>query len=47
MADHLLREPLDYLSEEGFVIDRTERSAWGIVERVVTHKPAYQFDKLS
>ncbi|MDQ2995870.1 MAG: class I SAM-dependent methyltransferase [Chloroflexota bacterium] len=41
MADHLLREPLDYLAEAGFVIDRTERCAWGIVERVVAHKPAY------
>jgi hypothetical protein len=37
MTDHLLREPLDYLSEAGFVIDCTERSTWGIVEPVVAH----------
>jgi ubiquinone/menaquinone biosynthesis C-methylase UbiE len=39
-ADHLLREPLDDLAAEGFVIDRLERSTWGIVERVAAHKPA-------
>ena len=33
-ADHLLREPLDRLREEGFVIERVERSKWGVVERV-------------
>lgn len=39
-ADHLLREPLDFLVAEGFVIDRLERSKWGIVERVAARKSA-------
>lgn len=39
-ADHLLREPLDRLAEEGFVVDRLQRSKWGIVERVAARKPA-------
>jgi ubiquinone/menaquinone biosynthesis C-methylase UbiE len=39
-ADHLLREPLDYLQAEGFEIERLERSKWGIVERVAARKPA-------
>jgi ubiquinone/menaquinone biosynthesis C-methylase UbiE len=39
-ADHLLREPADYLSEQGFEIETLERSKWGIVERVVACKPA-------
>lgn len=39
-ADHLLREPLDQLAAEGFVVDRVERSKWGIVERVAARKPA-------
>jgi len=38
-ADHLLREPLDYLPGVGFVIDEIQRSKWGIVERVRAHKP--------
>ena len=38
-ADHLTREPLDYLGAEGFEIDRVERSKWGIVERVRARKP--------
>ncbi len=38
-ADHLLREPLDRLAEEGFVVDRLQRSKWGIVERVAARKP--------
>jgi ubiquinone/menaquinone biosynthesis C-methylase UbiE len=33
-ADHLLREPLDYLPSVGFVIDAVQRSKWGIVERL-------------
>jgi ubiquinone/menaquinone biosynthesis C-methylase UbiE len=37
-ADHLLREPLDYLEAEGFEIERVERSKWGIVERVAARK---------
>ena len=38
-ADHLLRDPLDYLAAEGFNVERVERSKWGIVERVVARKP--------
>jgi ubiquinone/menaquinone biosynthesis C-methylase UbiE len=38
-ADHLLREPLDYLEAERFEIERVERSKWGIVERVAARKP--------
>jgi ubiquinone/menaquinone biosynthesis C-methylase UbiE len=39
-ADHLLREPLDYLEAEGFDVERVERSKWGIVERVAARKAA-------
>ena len=39
-ADHLLREPLDYLPGVGFEIDEVLRSKWGIVERLRAHKPA-------
>jgi ubiquinone/menaquinone biosynthesis C-methylase UbiE len=39
-GDHVMREPLDHLQAEGFVVDRLERSKWGIVERVSAHKPA-------
>lgn len=38
-ADHLTREPLDYLRAEGFQIERFERSKWGIVERISASKP--------
>ena len=38
-ADHLLREPLDYLPDVGFAIDEVQRSKWGIVERLRAHKP--------
>jgi ubiquinone/menaquinone biosynthesis C-methylase UbiE len=38
-ADHLLREPLDYLPEVGFEVDEVLRSKWGIVERLRAHKP--------
>jgi SAM-dependent methyltransferase len=38
MADHLTREPLDYLPGAGFEIDEVERSKWGIVERLRAHK---------
>jgi ubiquinone/menaquinone biosynthesis C-methylase UbiE len=37
--DHLLREPLEHLAGEGFVIERVERSKLGIVERVAARKP--------
>jgi ubiquinone/menaquinone biosynthesis C-methylase UbiE len=38
-ADHLLREPLDYLPGVGFEIAEVQRSKWGIVERLRAHKP--------
>ena len=38
-ADHLTREPLDYLAEEGFEVESSERSRIGIVERVIARKP--------
>jgi hypothetical protein len=38
-ADHLLREPLDYVPGVGFEIDEVLRSKWGIVERLRAHKP--------
>jgi ubiquinone/menaquinone biosynthesis C-methylase UbiE len=38
-ADHLLREPLDYLPSVGFIIDDVRRSKWGIVERLRALKP--------
>ena len=37
-ADHLVREPLDYLADQGFEIETVERSKWGIVERVLARK---------
>ena len=38
-ADHLLREPLDYLPAAGFEVDEIQRSKWGIVERLRAHRP--------
>lgn len=38
-ADHLLREPLDYLPSVGFEIAEVQRSKWGIVERLRALKP--------
>jgi ubiquinone/menaquinone biosynthesis C-methylase UbiE len=38
-ADHLVREPLDYLADAGFAIESVERSQLGIVERVLARKP--------
>jgi ubiquinone/menaquinone biosynthesis C-methylase UbiE len=38
-ADHLVRDPLDYLGSVGFEIESVERLKWGIVERVVARKP--------
>jgi SAM-dependent methyltransferase len=38
-ADHLTREPLDYIRAEGLEIERLERSKCGIVERVSARKP--------
>jgi hypothetical protein len=39
-ADHLVREPLEHLTAEGFAIDELQRSKLGIVERVAARKPA-------
>ena len=38
-ADHLVRDPLDYLGSLGFEIDSVQRLKRGIVERVVARKP--------
>jgi ubiquinone/menaquinone biosynthesis C-methylase UbiE len=37
-ADHLLREPLEPLQQEGFAIHQCERRKWGLIERVVAAK---------
>lgn len=34
----LLRDPLDYLGTTGFVVERCNRSRWGIVEALVARK---------
>jgi ubiquinone/menaquinone biosynthesis C-methylase UbiE len=39
-ADHLTRDPLDYLPDIGFEITAAERSKWGIVERLSARKPS-------
>lgn len=39
-ADHLMREPLDYLAGAEVEIERVERSRWGIVERLAARKRA-------
>jgi ubiquinone/menaquinone biosynthesis C-methylase UbiE len=39
-ADHLLRDPLDYLANIGFNVESVERLKAGIVERVVARKPS-------
>jgi ubiquinone/menaquinone biosynthesis C-methylase UbiE len=39
-ADHLTREPLDYLADIGFAVEQVSRSKWGIVERVRARKAA-------
>jgi ubiquinone/menaquinone biosynthesis C-methylase UbiE len=38
-ADHLVRDPLDYLANVGFEVESVERLKRGIVERVVARKP--------
>lgn len=37
-ADHLLRDPLDYIAAEGFEVESVDRLKWGIVERLVARK---------
>jgi hypothetical protein len=39
-ADHIARDPLAYLADVGFAVDRVERLKWGIVERVLARRPA-------
>ncbi len=38
-ADHLLRDPLDHLGEEGFETESVAHLKLGIVERVIARKP--------
>jgi ubiquinone/menaquinone biosynthesis C-methylase UbiE len=38
-ADHLLREPLDYLPSAGFEIEEVKRLKLGLVERLRARKP--------
>jgi ubiquinone/menaquinone biosynthesis C-methylase UbiE len=38
-ADHLVRDPLDYLANVGFEVETVKRLKLGIVERVVARKP--------
>lgn len=38
-SDHMLREPLVPLRREGFIIERVERSALGVIERAVARLP--------
>jgi ubiquinone/menaquinone biosynthesis C-methylase UbiE len=37
-ADHLLRDPLDHIEHEPFVIERLERSCLGYIERGVARR---------
>jgi ubiquinone/menaquinone biosynthesis C-methylase UbiE len=39
-GDHLLREPLEHVQAEGFVVEQLLRSRAGIVERLAARKPA-------
>lgn len=38
-GDHMMREPLEHLQREDFVVDRVERRKWGIVERATARAP--------
>jgi ubiquinone/menaquinone biosynthesis C-methylase UbiE len=38
--EHLLRRPLETVRSAGFVVELSQRSKLGIVERLVAHKPA-------
>jgi ubiquinone/menaquinone biosynthesis C-methylase UbiE len=38
--DHLLREPLPHIQAAGLVVERLERSKWGVVERLAARKPS-------
>jgi ubiquinone/menaquinone biosynthesis C-methylase UbiE len=39
-ADHLLREPLEHVRDEGLVVEELERARLGIVERLAARKAA-------
>ncbi len=39
-GDHLVREPLEHLSEQGFSVEQLERYSLGITERAVARRPA-------
>jgi hypothetical protein len=41
-ADHLVRNPLDYLQSAGFEIESVQRLKLGIVERAIARKPGAQ-----
>lgn len=43
-GDHLLRDPLDHLSDLGFSIQYCARSRAGLVERLIARKPDAQGD---
>jgi ubiquinone/menaquinone biosynthesis C-methylase UbiE len=38
--DHLLREPLAHVEDAGLVVERLERSKWGVVEKLDARKPS-------
>lgn len=38
-GEHLLRRPIDHIKEDGFVVERHERFALGIIERLRARKP--------
>lgn len=40
VSDHLLRDPLPIVQETGFVIERVERHAFGLVEYLAARRPA-------
>lgn len=40
-GDHLLREPLEHLAEEGFEVEEVKRAKAGFVELVSARKPAW------
>lgn len=44
-ADHVVREPLDYLAAEGFEIEAVQRLKWGIVERVTARTTGASTDQ--
>jgi ubiquinone/menaquinone biosynthesis C-methylase UbiE len=39
-CDHLLRQPLAALRQEGFEIETVQRSRWGLIEQCSARKPA-------